>query len=242
MDSRKNLGISDPGLDSIMVDLETLGTAANSIILTIAAVIFNPRTGEQGTTFYGRIHIDSYKPYKDKFIFDGNALAWWMGTEVKKPSPFGEPRTGSRTSTDALYPINPSPGEKARREAFGGERNDVRKTMENFREWIRKHQSFSSFKIWSHGSCFDIAILEYTFKIMGVEIPWSYRNVRDTRTLYDTAKIDLSSVLYTYDRNLYPDHHAMGDCFHQIEGVKVANEILFGVPPESPMKKIKAEK
>lgn len=38
-------------------------------------------------------------------------------------------------------------------------------------------------RVWSHGSNFDVAICEFYG-----EMPWSYRQVRDTRTLFEIAQ------------------------------------------------------
>jgi len=42
-------------LDNVMIDLETIGNDYNGIFTNIGAVIFNPKTGEIGKTFYRRI-------------------------------------------------------------------------------------------------------------------------------------------------------------------------------------------
>jgi len=38
--------------------------------------------------------------------------------------------------------------------------------------------------VWSHGAGFDIPILEWSFKKLKLSYPWSYKAVRDTRTLF----------------------------------------------------------
>lgn len=46
-------------------------------------------------------------------------------------------------------------------------------------------------KIWSNGSVFDIVIAESAFKELGMQIPWSFWNIRDCRTIYDLAGVSL---------------------------------------------------
>lgn len=39
--------------------------------------------------------------------------------------------------------------------------------------------------VWSHGASFDVVILEYWFRRLGLNAPpWKFYNIRDTRTLY----------------------------------------------------------
>lgn len=59
----------------VMVDLETLGTAPGSIILSIGAVSFGPKK-EHVSTFYERISIASCQEHG--MTFDADTLAWWM--------------------------------------------------------------------------------------------------------------------------------------------------------------------
>lgn len=41
--------------------------------------------------------------------------------------------------------------------------------------------------LWSHGLAFDVPILEHAYRLFRREPPWSYRNLRDTRTLFHLA-------------------------------------------------------
>lgn len=60
----------------IMLDLETLGTRSNSVIAVIAAVYFDPETGETGKEFYRRINIQSCLDYG--LEIDLKTLKWWF--------------------------------------------------------------------------------------------------------------------------------------------------------------------
>lgn len=73
--------------------------------------------------------------------------------------------------------------------------------------------------VWSHGPSFDIVILENAFQNCGIEIPWMYKNVRDTRTIYDLGNLDYNALGEA-------THHAIEDCKRQING-------LFSVLPLS---------
>jgi hypothetical protein len=71
--------------------------------------------------------------------------------------------------------------------------------------------------VWSHGSCFDIAILNGYYRRAGMESPWPYHAVRDTRTLYDLADYRPSRVVA---------HTAMADAVAQARDVQAAYELL----------------
>lgn len=63
-------------MNNVMIDIETLGTAANSVILSIGAVAFND-TGLMGDEFYTNINIDSC--LEKGLVVEGRTILWWMG-------------------------------------------------------------------------------------------------------------------------------------------------------------------
>ena len=63
----------------IMIDLETMGTGKDACILAIAAVYFNPKTGELGDEFYTNVNLQSnINAGRD---IDASTLIWWMQQE-----------------------------------------------------------------------------------------------------------------------------------------------------------------
>ena len=67
-------------------------------------------------------------------------------------------------------------------------------------------------RVWSHGAGFDVIICENLFRKSNKAIPWSFWQVRDTRTLYDLG-IDA-------DRPPVLKHHALEDAWNQAVGVQ----------------------
>jgi hypothetical protein len=67
-------------------------------------------------------------------------------------------------------------------------------------------------RVWSHGAGFDVIILEHLFRKVGKAIPWSFWEVRDTRTLFDLG-IDPR-------RPPVLKHHALEDAWNQAVGVQ----------------------
>jgi exodeoxyribonuclease VIII len=61
-------------MPALMIDIETLGTSPDALILTIAAQSFNPvSTGYINPSFYARIDIDS-QPGRS---MDQGTIDWW---------------------------------------------------------------------------------------------------------------------------------------------------------------------
>ena len=152
----------------VMIDLETLGTATNSIILTFAAVPFVPSSGKVvGNIFYEHIDIDSYQAYLPWFSFSGSTMTWWM-----------------------------SQSDEARKEAFGGERKDIKAVMQKFYDWCGTISANGSkkIKLWSHGASFDIPIVTWTLRYFGLDEPWKFWDIRDTRTLFDLASLNFNFI------------------------------------------------
>jgi hypothetical protein len=67
-------------------------------------------------------------------------------------------------------------------------------------------------RVWSHGAGFDVIILEHLFRKVEKAVPWSFWEVRDTRTLFDLG-IDPQ-------RPPVLKHHALEDAWNQAVGVQ----------------------
>ena len=77
---------------------------------------------------------------------------------------------------------------------------------------------------WSHGSTFDIIILENAFRQNYLEIPWNFWDIRDTRTLYETAYRITGKTLKPKREGVY--HNALDDAQFQAQWVRNIREIL----------------
>jgi len=67
--------------------------------------------------------------------------------------------------------------------------------------------------VWSHGSNFDIVILENACKLVGIPIWWKYSNIRDTRTVFD---------IFGYKYTAKGGHDALDDATSQAKAVIAA--------------------
>lgn len=69
-------GWKGSGMKHMMVDLETLGTAANAPVIAIGAVFFDPNTGTLGDTFDAAIDVEDAMRYG---VMSGSTFKWWLG-------------------------------------------------------------------------------------------------------------------------------------------------------------------
>jgi hypothetical protein len=67
-------------------------------------------------------------------------------------------------------------------------------------------------RVWSHGASFDVVICERLFREIGKAVPWSFWEVRDTRTLFDIG--------INPNRPPVLKHHALEDAWNQAVGVQ----------------------
>ena len=77
-------------MQHIMLDLETLGTAVDSTILSIGAVKFDPETeSDLGEKFYSTLSIQSNLDAGRGV--SGDTIKWWMGQDADARAVFNAP-------------------------------------------------------------------------------------------------------------------------------------------------------
>ena len=86
---------------SMMIDLETFGTTADSVILSIGAVKFNPVTGEiADTAFYRSVSLDSNLDAGRRI--DESTLIWWLGQSNEAQQVFKEAKISLSAALEEL--------------------------------------------------------------------------------------------------------------------------------------------
>lgn len=97
---------------------------------------------------------------------------------------------------------------EAQEEAFNPEgRIDITDAMTQLYKFC-----WGAKRVWSHGAGFDVIICENLFRKIGKAIPWSFWEVRDTRTLFDLG--------INPQRPPVLKHHALEDAWNQAVGVQ----------------------
>ena len=74
---------------NVMIDIETLGTKATSVVLSIGAVEFEFGKNELGQEFHRRVSIDSCLDHG--LTLDGRTLEWWMDQSDEAKDVFRRP-------------------------------------------------------------------------------------------------------------------------------------------------------
>ena len=72
--------------------------------------------------------------------------------------------------------------------------------------------------VWSHGSIFDVVIIEDICRSFQQAVTWKFWEVRDTRTLFDLAKVDV---------RIEGKHNALTDAVAQAKAVQEAYSRLL---------------
>lgn len=127
----------------IMIDLETLGTTADAVIVSIGAVRFNLEAGLAAffpcdtDRFYSVVSIDSQASRH----ISAATLKWWMGQNAQAQAVFAE---RSIDITLALIGLG------AFVLATPGRPN-----------------------VWSNGADFDLPMLAHAYRQYGVTLPWA---------------------------------------------------------------------
>lgn len=138
----------------IMIDIETLGTTAGSVILSIGAVAFDP-SGVLGARHYDVVSIASSLSLGA--TVDQGTVDWWS-----KRTPAAQ-----RVLFDALSPSAPT----------------LIDALDRLSDYLLSQSPSSDLLIWGNGSDFDNVLLVAAYAQAGRKPPWRFYNHRCFRTL-----------------------------------------------------------
>ena len=139
----------------IMIDLETLSTHSNAVILSIGAVLFGlgPRDEPQALYHMG-VELDSCM--NAGLHIEPSTVNWWLDQK-----------------------------DENKNRLLAMKRKSLEVVLEELLHVIPTKREVAQLYVWGHGSAFDITILENAYKAIRKEMFWNYKNVRDTRTFFD---------------------------------------------------------
>jgi len=162
-----------------MIDLETLSTTPDAVILTVGGVKFDPHHSvEPYQPMYFRVNVDEQTAIGRNVM--QQTLDWW-----------------------ATQPAD------VRDEALGdNDRIHLDAMIKNINKWSVGVDVF-----WCQGPLFDYAILQDTYKQLGHPVPWSFWQIRDSRTLF-------SLVPKNHNEKRTGLHNALEDCYFQAKKVQ----------------------
>jgi len=141
--------------DHVMIDLETMGTSPDCVVLSLGAVPFSLTDKTVGHNHGIKMYPNKEEQIQGGRSCDDDTVKWWERQEEAARMDW----------------------EKGQKVAHSVEEFEMR-----FKAWLNGACCAMKYRfVWSHGSCFDIIILENLFRN---GVPWKFWNIRDTRTLF----------------------------------------------------------
>jgi hypothetical protein len=178
---------------NIMVDIETLGTNEDSVILQIGAVAFDVYNEKEAEPFEGwfltdLLVSDQIRTYKR--TVDNETLIWWMDS------------VGPKARTSVLE-----------RDGFNGLVCSTYNALEDFNTFVSMHKdeigtSNTGNFIWSNSPSFDLAIIKNAMRQCDIKPVWNHWDERDVRTmdhLNKTLKLGLNKKIEGVAHNALDD-------------------------------------
>jgi hypothetical protein len=158
----------------VMVDIETMGTSPTAPVISIGAVLFNPRQqdsvqGLEKRSFFARVDVEDAAKHSGGV--EPGTLKWWL------------------TQEDAAI-----------KALVTGEAVALRHALSDFRQYCSHRWPAGDDKffpghsqlplaclVWANSPNFDCTILEHACASVGEVFPFRFFQYRDLRTLKDLA-------------------------------------------------------
>ncbi|WP_423240780.1 3'-5' exoribonuclease domain-containing protein [Enterobacter mori] len=173
----------------LMVDIEAFGKKADSPVVSIGAVFFDPSTGNTGSEFYKVISLES--SMASGGVPDASTIIFWLKASPEARSELV--MDDAIPLDDALLQLNEFIAENA---ANGPD----------------------SVQVWGNGATYDNVLLEASYDRAGIPCPWKFWNNRDVRTIVELGKAVGCKPRYEIPFEGEP-HKAISDALHQVKYV-----------------------
>ena len=195
---------SRPRLD-LMLDIETLGTDSNAIVIQVAAKSFKLFPDASDEDFKLNIHLSVFGNLLLGRMADYDTVQWWNNPERAKV-------LQSLIDADKTVSVDAREGLK-----------DIYRQLTGI---CRKYQTY----IWCRGYDFDLNILDHAMRDAVTSVddkyrtPWDFWRKRCVRTILEVHGIVGNDV----EKQDNP-HDAMIDCMTQIDQVLGVKNLLYGL-------------
>lgn len=185
--------------DHISLDIETLGTTADCMILSVGAVKFDIETGDiHNAGFYRKVSIESNKAWKRDFSAD--TLRWWMNQKDAARLEAFKMDAGKLDPAIIGVPLE--------------------EMLNNLSAWMGDIKHPNAYKVWGNGADFDQPILAAAYERMDRPIPWKPYHALCYRTLKEL----LPQV--KAPPRASAAHHALEDAIYQAEHATLLLQVL----------------
>lgn len=139
-------------MNNIMVDIETLSTSTDAVILSIGAVFFDIEANKLGPEYFTTLHIQDQLDRGRKI--SESTLRFWLDQD-------------RAVFKQALKPPSCS---------------DNAKVLTQFIQFLTHHCDGDRIKPWGNSNSFDLTLLESLFAWYGLKEPWRFSDTLDLRT------------------------------------------------------------
>lgn len=151
----------------VMLDIETLGTDSNSVIVSISAVVFDLQTGKIGGEYEAGVNI--LEQLLNGGVIDTSTVAWWAAQ--------------SAAAKQALYTLK-------------AQALDIVLSSFNTWLAASTTGQLKDVRIWGNGAVFDNVIVRNLYKRSGVNFVLPYWCDMDVRTLVAVSGINTKSFKF----------------------------------------------
>ncbi|MGC6041986.1 3'-5' exoribonuclease domain-containing protein [Enterobacter kobei] len=173
----------------LMIDIEAFGKKADSPVVSIGAVFFDPSTGNSGSEFYKVISLES--AMASGGVPDASTITFWLKAS---------PEARSELVMDDAIPLD---------DALLQLNEFIAENAANGPEHVQ---------VWGNGATYDNVLLEASYDRTGIPCPWKFWNNRDVRTIVELGKTVGCKPRYEIPFEGEP-HKAISDALHQVKYV-----------------------
>lgn len=175
-------------MNHVMLDLETLGNTSNSAIISVGAVLFDPKSGQLGAEFYQVVDVESAMEYG---TVDGSTLKWWMNQSDSAREIFNDSTASGLAMV--LYEFS----------------NWLLTNCDNI------DHNTAKVNVWGNGATFDNVILSNAYENTAQPKPWQYWGDKDVRTLVGLGRTLCNFDPKRDMPFMGTEHNALDDAKHQ---------------------------
>lgn len=177
-----------------MVDIETLSTAVNAVVLSIGAVEFDPMSGKIEREFYHELDLSD----QTNRHIDANTVQWWVKQCL--------------VNTDNIEFLSKNNREK---DAVAYVLHELGAFINGGKEYaMTRVEGYEKIALWACDPDFDIAILVDLYKEHNLPVPWKFSEPKSVRTVRMLTQLAGMEVPHQE-----ADHNALNDCIRQAKEV-----------------------
>lgn len=182
----------------MMLDIETLSTAQDALVLSVGAVLFDPY-GAPGSIIE-TMHVPLVLDQKGSMT-NLDTVMWWFGqteaakamVQLRKDVALHTPRQMFTAMADMLARNTPASGRRVT-------------------------------KVWGNSVSFDCTILRRLAEREGIDVPWGFRDENCYRTWF--AEFKCLDIYVEAAAEIFVAHDALADAKYQAATLQTINQVL----------------